>query len=55
MEEFSRMIATKKNLFALGMEFNKIGAEGASHILIGIKNLKAFEKLYLNANDIKVS
>ena len=47
------MIATKPNLYAIGLEFNKIGAEGASKVLIGIKNLKQLEKLYLNANDIK--
>ena len=47
------MIATKPNLFAIGLEFNKIGAEGASKVLMGIKNLKLLEKLFLNANDIK--
>lgn len=30
MEEFGKMIATKQNLFALGLEFNKLGSEGAS-------------------------
>ena len=47
------MIATKPHLFAIGLEFNKIGAEGASKVLMGIKNLKHLEKLFLNANDIK--
>lgn len=47
------MIANKQNLFAIGLEFNKIGSEGAAKVLIGVKNLKHLEKLYLNANDIK--
>jgi len=37
----------------LGLEFNKIGADGTAHVLMSIKKLKGFEKLYLNANDIK--
>lgn len=53
MEEFGRMLENKKNLYTLGLEFNKIGSEGTSKILMSIKKLKAFEKLYLNANDIK--
>jgi Ran GTPase-activating protein (RanGAP) involved in mRNA processing and transport len=53
IDAFAKMIATKPNLYAIGLEFNKIGAEGASKVLMGIKNLKHLEKLYLNANDIK--
>lgn len=53
MDEFGIMIESKKNLFAIGLEFNKLGAEGISHVLIAIKKLKLFEKLYINANDIK--
>lgn len=47
------MLSAKKNLFALGLEFNKIGADGVSKVLLSIKGLKNFEKLYINANDIK--
>ena len=47
------MIETKKNLFALGLEFNKLGAEGTSYVLVAIRKLKVFEKLFINANDIK--
>lgn len=53
MEDFGRMLENKKNLYALGLEFNKIGAEGTAHVLIAIRKLKTFEKLYMNANDIK--
>ena len=53
MEEFGEMLKTKKNLFAVGLEFNKIGAEGISHVLMAIKHLKHFEKLFINANDMK--
>ncbi len=55
LEVFGKMIMNKPHLFAIGLEFNKIGAEGASHVLMGIKNLKGLEKLYLNANDIKAT
>lgn len=47
------MISKKPNLYAIGLEFNKIGSEGASKVLVAIKNLNHLEKLYLNANDIK--
>jgi hypothetical protein len=47
------MLETKKSLFALGLEFNKLTAEGVSHVLVAVRKLKSFEKLYLNANDIK--
>lgn len=53
MDEFGRMIEKQKGLFALGLEFNKLGSDGVSKVLIGIKSLKSFEKLYLNANEIK--
>ncbi len=53
LDAFATMIAGKPNLFAIGLEFNKIAAEGASKVLMGIKKLKNLEKLYLNANDIK--
>jgi hypothetical protein len=55
MEEFGRMLENKRNLFALGLEFNKLGSEGAAYVLVAIRKLKTFEKLYLNANDIKGS
>lgn len=55
LDIFGRMIQNKGNLFAIGLEFNKIGAEGASHVLMGIKTLKGVEKLFLNANDIKAT
>lgn len=48
MEEFGKMLTNKVNLYAIGLEFNKIGAEGTAHILTSIKKLKNFEKLYLN-------
>lgn len=53
MEDFGRMLENKRNLYALGLEFNKIGAEGTAHVLVAVRKLKTFEKLYLNANDIK--
>ncbi len=48
MDIFGQMLANKSNLFALGMEYNQIGSEGAAYILNSIKKLKNFEKLYLN-------
>ncbi len=33
MEVFGKMLTNKVNLYALGMEFNKIGAEGAAFVL----------------------
>ena len=47
------MLSNKVNLFALGLEFNKIGSTGAAYVLNSVKKLKTFEKLYLNSNDIK--
>ena len=45
---FAKMLENKANLFALGLEFNKIGSEGAAFVLNAVKKLKNFEKLYLN-------
>ena len=55
LDIFGKMIQNKSHLFAIGLEFNKIGAEGVSHVLMGIKQLRGLEKLYLNANDIKAT
>jgi len=55
MNELARCFSNKKSLFALGLEFNKIGAEGIAKVLMAVKNLKDFEKLFINANDIKGS
>lgn len=53
MEEFAKMIANQSNLFVLGLEFNRIDSEGASLIFKAIEELKSFEKLFLNQNEIK--
>lgn len=53
LEEFGAMLSTKKGLYALGLEFNKIGSEGIAHVLLAVRELKAFEKLYINANEIR--
>ncbi len=53
MDVFAAMLENKKGLYALGLEFNKIGSEGTAKVLMAVKKLKTFEKLYLNANDIK--
>lgn len=55
MDNFGKMLQNKPNMFAIGLEFNKIGANGASQVLTSIKNLQVFEKLYLNNNEIKLS
>lgn len=55
MDELARCLENKHSFFALGLEFNKIGAEGISKVLMAVKKLKAFEKLFINANDIKGS
>jgi Ran GTPase-activating protein (RanGAP) involved in mRNA processing and transport len=55
MEEFARCLENKRGLFAVGLEFNKIGAEGVSKVLMAVKKLKGFERLFLNANDIRGS
>lgn len=48
MDKLGQMLSNKINLYALGMEFNKIGSEGAAYIFNNVKRLKNFEKLYLN-------
>ncbi len=50
MENFSKFLKNKINLHTLGLEFNKIGGQGASFIFMSFKDLPLLEKLYLSSN-----
>ena len=51
-KDFIRLLERQTDLFALGLEFNRIGFKGAGLILGAIVNHPKLEKLYLNQNDI---
>ena len=52
IEEFCALVKKSPDLFAVGLEFNRIGYKGLSFILKAMQNLHKLEKLYLNQNDI---
>jgi Ran GTPase-activating protein (RanGAP) involved in mRNA processing and transport len=53
--EFTNFISRQRDLFALGLEFNRIGYKGIIPILDSLAHLPKLEKLYLNQNDINSS
>lgn len=52
IEEFCALCKNSKDLFAVGLEFNRIGYKGLASILKALQGLTKLEKLYLNQNDI---
>jgi Leucine-rich repeat (LRR) protein len=50
--DFAKMLKNKRNLTVLGLEFNKIGHNGASLIMDATKDLHNFQKFYINNNQI---
>jgi Ran GTPase-activating protein (RanGAP) involved in mRNA processing and transport len=52
LNEFCNFLANQSQLFALGLEFNRIGYKGLQRILEAIVDHQRLEKLYLNQNDI---
>lgn len=50
--DFCTFLKNQSNLFALGLEFNRIGYKGLQAILESIVDHPKLEKLYLNQNDI---
>ena len=52
IEEFCALCKNSNDLFAVGLEFNRIGYKGLESILKALTNLNKLEKVYLNQNDI---
>lgn len=50
--EFTEFLTRQHDLFAIGLEFNRIGYKGVEPILASLTNHQKLEKLYLNQNDI---
>ena len=50
--DFCNLLKNQSDLFAVGLEFNRIGYKGLENILKSLVGLHKLEKLYLNQNDI---
>jgi hypothetical protein len=52
IEDFTKLLSYQSDIFAVGLEFNRIGYKGLDYILKALVNHQKLEKLYLNQNNI---
>ena len=48
LEDFCKFLRKQQDLFAIGLEFNRIGYKGLEMILKSLSSLTKLEKLYIN-------
>lgn len=54
IENFCGLLAKQQDIYALGLEMNRIGYKGIDLILKSLINAPKLEKLFLNNNEINV-
>ena len=52
IDQFVRMLSQQPDIFAIGLEFNRLGYKAVELITKAIVKHPKLEKLYLNQNDI---
>lgn len=54
IDMFCRLLSKQQDMYALGLEMNRIGYKGIDLILKSLINAPKLEKLFLNNNEINV-